>query len=203
MRARVIQPNRCSNSAVFLDRDGVLIEDVDLLTRREEIRILPGVPRALKALRSSQLRLFVVTNQAVVARGLATLQQVREINRYLGELLATAGAPRLEGFYFCPHHPNANILRYRVACECRKPKSGLLQAAAREHGIELQSSFMVGDRMTDLMAGANVGCRTVLVETGKHHEPLIETSEPKISPVKPDFVCADLSAAAEWILTVK
>ena len=186
--------------AIFLDRDGVLIEDVDLLTNSVDIRVLEGVPQALRSLKEAGFQLIVVSNQTVVARGLVTEQEVYAINAEMERLLEQAAAPHLDGFYFCPHHPNATLLAYRIACECRKPRPGLLLRAAREHNLNLRASFMVGDRITDIIAGARAGCRTVLVQTGKHQEPPIETAEPLDESVQPDHVCADLKAAAEWIL---
>jgi D-glycero-D-manno-heptose 1,7-bisphosphate phosphatase len=187
-------------AAVFLDRDGVLIEDVDLLTSPDQIRVLEGVPQALSSLGQAGFRLIVISNQAVVARGVATEADVCAVNTEVERRLIAAGGPRLDGSYFCPHHPNATLLAYRVACECRKPRSGLLVQAAREHDLGLTNSFVVGDRITDIMAGASVGCRTVLVQSGKHREPAIETVDLLDGSVQPEYVCADLPQAATWIL---
>lgn len=190
-------------AAVFLDRDGVLIEDVDLLTSPDEIRVLGGVPQALRSLEQAGFRLIVISNQTVVARGLATEEDVCAMNAEVERHLIEAGGPRLDGFYFCPHHPKATLLVYRVACECRKPRPGLLVQAAREHDLDLTTSFVVGDRITDILAGASVGCRTVLVQTGEHREPPIETVDPLDGSVQPDHVCADLPEAATWILDAR
>jgi D-glycero-D-manno-heptose 1,7-bisphosphate phosphatase len=186
--------------AVFLDRDGVLIEDVNLLTDPERIRVLPGVADALVALKDAGFLLLVVSNQTVVARGLANEDQVAALQRAVEQRLRAAGAPGLDGFYFCPHHPRATLAAYRRDCQCRKPRPGLLLQAAGEHRIDLAASYMVGDRPTDLLAGAQAGCRTVWVQTGSHLDPPIETSEP-LGAAAPDFVCAGLAEAAGWILT--
>lgn len=189
--------------AIFLDRDGVLIEDVHLLTNPGDIRVLEGVPQALKNLKEAGFKLIVVSNQTVVARGLITEEDVFAINAEIELLLDQAGAPHLDGFYFCPHHPNATLPAYRIVCNCRKPQPGLLLRAAREHNLNLGVSFVVGDRITDIIAGARAGCRTVLVQTGKHDAPSIKTVEPLDESVQPDHVCADLRAASEWILKLK
>ena len=189
--------------AIFLDRDGVLIEDVHLLINPEVIQVLEGVPQALRSLKEAGFKLIVISNQTVVARGLVTEQEVCAINAEMERLLEQAGGPHLDGFYFCPHHPNATLPAYRMACECRKPRPGLLLRAAREHNLNLSASFAVGDRITDIIAGARAGCQTVLVETGKHQSPPIETVEPLDESVQPDHVCADLKAAAEWILALR
>ena len=186
--------------AVFLDRDGVLIEDVHLLTRPDQIVVLPGVPEALKKLAAAGFKLIVVSNQPVVARGLVSEQDVRAVHEHMESLLRCDGSPPLDAIYFCPHHPNATLVSYRVDCDCRKPKPGMFLQAARELDIDLQASFTVGDRITDIIAGAKAGCRTVLVQTGKHTEKPIESSEPLDTTIQPDQVCADLAEAAEWIL---
>jgi len=191
------------SAAIFLDRDGVLIEDVHLLTNPRDIRVLEGVPQALRSLKEAGFQLIVISNQTVVARGLFTEQGVCAINAEMERLLEQAGGPHLDGFYFCPHHPKATLPAYRIACECRKPRPGLLLRAAREHDLNLGASFMVGDRITDIIAGARAGCRTVLIETGKHEAPPIETVEPLDESVQPDHICVALTAAAEWILRVR
>ena len=187
-------------AAVFLDRDGVLVEDSDLIIRPEQFRVLPAVPDALARLRRAGFALVVVSNQAVVARGLATEEDVRRLNQHLEGWLVEAGAPRLEGWYFCPHHPSATLPAYRLDCDCRKPRPGMLRQAARDLRLDLNASFMVGDRWTDVAAGVRAGCRTVLVQTGRHTAPPIETAEPIDPSIKLEFVCADLAAAADWIL---
>jgi D-glycero-D-manno-heptose 1,7-bisphosphate phosphatase len=124
---------------------------------------------------------------------------VRVLHEYLQLQLLDAGAPQLDGWYFCPHHPKATLTSYRLDCECRKPQPGLLLRAAQELGLELTASFAVGDRITDIIAGWRARCRTILVQTGKHLEPPIETREPLDQTIQPDYVCADLQAAADWI----
>jgi D-glycero-D-manno-heptose 1,7-bisphosphate phosphatase len=187
-------------AAVFLDRDGVLVEDRDVLVSSAGFRILPGVPAALTKLKRAGFRLIVVSNQAVVARGLLSEQELEALHVEMGRLLVEAGAPPLDAVYFCPHHPEASLGEYRVACECRKPKPGMLMRAAAEHNLNLAASFMVGDRMTDIVAGARAGCRAVLVRTGKHAAPPIVAAEPVDASVQPDQECADLDQAASWIL---
>jgi D-glycero-D-manno-heptose 1,7-bisphosphate phosphatase len=148
--------------AVFLDRDGTLIEDVDYLTRLEQLRVLPAVPQALARLCGAGLRLVVVTNQSAVARGWLTEQQLRRIHAELGRRLAARGAP-IEAFYYCPHLPGAPVERYAVACPCRKPEPGLILRAARELGLDLGRSYAVGDSERDVEAGRRAGCRTVRI----------------------------------------
>jgi len=189
-----------SHAAVFLDRDGVLIEDRELLVDPAEIHVLDGVGAALGALKNAGFRLVVVSNQAVVARGMITEQAVDTIHERMQSLIRQAGGPELDAVYFCPHHPDATVPDYRCACPCRKPRPGMLLRAADEHRLDLKASFMVGDRMTDIMAGAAAGCRTVLVQTGRHNDPPIVTVDPPDPSCRPDHTCPDLPAAALWIV---
>ncbi len=189
--------------AVFLDRDGVLMEDIPLLTDCDRIRILPGVAGALHRLGATGFRLVVITNQAIVARGLMPESGVQRMNIRLSQLLVQQGAPAIDAFYFCPHHPNATLPAYRVECSCRKPEPGLIFQAAADHSLDLKRSFFVGDRPTDILAGARAGCRTVLVQTGMKKMLLIETARPLERVVQPDQVCRDLAEAVAWILEVR
>lgn len=191
-----------THKAVFLDRDGVLIEDVHLLRHPDDIRILTGVPQALQQLKVAGFSLVVVSNQTVVARGLLSEDEVVRLHWQVLHRLELSGAPSLDGFYFCPHHPNATIHTYRVDCDCRKPQPGLLLRAAREQGIDLSASYLIGDRTTDIMAGASAGCGTVLVHTGAHMAPPIEFHEPMDS-IHPDYTCAALGHASQWILEMQ
>jgi D-glycero-D-manno-heptose 1,7-bisphosphate phosphatase len=184
---------------VFLDRDGVLIEDVDLLTDSRMIHVLPGVAQALDRLRRGDYRLVVITNQTVVARGLATLEQVDAINAEIERRLLNSGA-WLDAWYVCPHHPSATVVAHRLDCECRKPRPGMIRRAAVEHGIDLARSYLVGDRLSDVAAGAAAGCRTVQVASGRHDAPPIETTAPHLQSARPDHFCAGLLDAAQWIL---
>lgn len=185
---------------MLLDRDGVLIEDVHLLVDASRIRILPTVVEALDRLHRAGLVLVVVSNQPVVARGLLDEAGVEALQREVERRLVDAGAPRLDGFFYCPHHPNATLPAYRRDCDCRKPRPGMLLRAAAEHGLELGASFMVGDRLTDVAAGRAAGVRTVQVLSGKHQAPPIVTAEPLDPDLRPDHRCQTLADAADWIL---
>jgi D-glycero-D-manno-heptose 1,7-bisphosphate phosphatase len=184
--------------ALFVDRDGVLIEDIHLMTEVADVRILPGVAKAVARAQALGLAVVGVSNQSVVARGMCSEEQVATVNSHIESQLVAAGCRPFTGFYFCPHHPEATVARYRKLCECRKPKPGMLLRAAREHGIDLTSSFMVGDRPTDVLAGHRAGCTTIEVETGVHDVPLLSgVSADEL--VEPDHRCADLGTAVDFI----
>jgi D-glycero-D-manno-heptose 1,7-bisphosphate phosphatase len=150
---------------VFLDRDGTLIEEVNYLARPEQVKLIPGAAASVRTLNDLGVPVVVVTNQAGVARGYFPEARVADVHAHLSALLAQFGA-RIDAYYYCPHHPTAGIGRYRVECDCRKPKPGLLLAAAREMGLDLSRSWMIGDKPCDAGAGRAAGCRTLLVRTG-------------------------------------
>lgn len=149
------------NRAIFLDRDGVIIENVDAYVRSwSDVTILPGAVEALSRLCHSSYKIIIVTNQSVVGRGIITLGEAQSIQQRLVQFIRSAGG-RVDGIYICPHSPED-------ACDCRKPKPGLLLQAASEHAIDLGQSIMVGDALTDLRAGQNAGIgANVLVKTGR------------------------------------
>ena len=185
--------------AVFLDRDGVLIEDSHLRTTASSLQILPGVPLALGMLKELGFLLIVVTNQTVVARGLLTRSEMEQLNRTIVSRLEEESGITMDDLFYCPHHPNAQVPEYRIVCSCRKPEPGMLLEAARKYQISCSASFMVGDRITDCLAGAAAGCRTVLLKTGCHDKPVIETGTPVNTDYKSDYICDSLLQAAQWI----
>jgi D-glycero-D-manno-heptose 1,7-bisphosphate phosphatase len=171
---------------VFLDRDGVLnrtfVRDGTPYPPMtlDEVEVLPGVADALKRLSENNLPLIVVTNQPDVARGAQTREMVETINRRLAQAL-----PMLTAFYVC-YHDNKD------GCQCRKPGPGMLLQAASEHGIDLSASFMVGDRWSDVAAGATAGCRTLLLDVPYN----------QAQRCTPDYIATDLSQAADRILAL-
>ena len=185
--------------AAFLDRDGVLLQDEGPITRPDEVVLIESVPEALDELRAKGYLTIVVSNQAVVARGLACEEDVDTIHERIQELLRAAGAPTIDAFYYCPHHPNATVGRYRCQCACRKPRPGLVLQAAREWRIHASDSYLVGDRMTDILAGCRAGCTTVLVHSGRHKDPPIESVDGLPADIIPDYTFTDLLAAARWM----
>lgn len=190
------------NRAVFLDRDGTIIEETEYLSRREEVRILPGAARAILELNHRGYLAVVVTNQSAVARGLLSPADLEQIHQFLGGQLAAQGA-RVDAFYYCPHHPDAVDPQFRVRCECRKPQPGMVLRAAAELDISLDASYLIGDRLRDMEAGHRAGCRSVLVRTGygRREEALFpRLKEAAASSERPDHVADDVLEAVHWIL---
>lgn len=172
--------------AVFLDRDGVIVREVDYLSQLSQLEVLPGAAKAMKDLRAAGFRVIVVTNQSGVARGYFSLAQLGRIHRELKRRLARAGA-KWDALYFSPHHPDS---RHPM----RKPGTGMLRAAKRRFGLDLKASYLVGDTTTDIKTAHNAGCTSVLVRTG-------HAGRDRKHDAKPDKTCRDLAAAARWILS--
>lgn len=139
--------------AVFLDRDGTIIEEVEYLDRLEKMRLLPGAAEAIRLINASGMKTVVVTNQSGIARGLFDIPFVEQCHRHLREMLAKDGA-FVDGIYYCPHHPTEGRGPYLRICDCRKPAPGMLLRAAEELSIDSSRSYMVGDTLKDIEAGA-------------------------------------------------
>ena len=154
-----------SHRAVFLDRDGTMIEDVGYLDRLERLKLFPYTIDAVRLLNAAGFNVFVVTSQNGVANGILSESFIAEAHAHLSELFGAAGA-RVDGYYYCPHSPHAVVEQYRVDCECRKPKPGMILTAAREHGIDVPASIVIGDRWRDVEMGLAAGTKAMLVETG-------------------------------------
>jgi D-glycero-D-manno-heptose 1,7-bisphosphate phosphatase len=174
--------------AVFLDRDGTLIEDVDYLRRQEQLVLLPWTVDAVRLLNRAGFVTVVVTNQSAVARGMVSEEFVRETHRALAARLAAGGA-RIDAYYFCPHHPEAAVEQYRRVCRCRKPGPGMIEQAAAELGVDPSRSWMVGNRWLDVDTGRNAGTRSIFVG-----------SEDAERGAGADAILNNLMEAVGWIL---
>lgn len=185
---------------VFLDRDGTLNEEVHYLHRPEDMHLLEGVQQALRRLKEAGFKLVVITNQAGVARGYYTEEDVKLLHGYMNEILSAEGA-RIDGFYYCPHHPVHGIGSYKKDCSCRKPGIGMFLQAEKQFAVDKAHSYMIGDKLLDTQAGKNYGVTSILVGTGYGKE-LYEAGragtdeEPSY-----DYYAEDLSQAADWILS--
>ncbi|MDO8469642.1 MAG: HAD family hydrolase [bacterium] len=177
--------------AVFLDRDGTINREVNVLRDVRQLRLLPGAAKAIKKLNQLRLLVVVITNQPVIARGWLTEKEVEYIHDVLIRRLAKRGA-KIDAIYYCPHHPNANLKKYRIRCRCRKPGIGMIQKAVREFGIDPRASWVIGDSGRDVAAGKKAGVRTILVATGYGGKDIDYGA-------KPDFVARNLQAAVRII----
>jgi D-glycero-D-manno-heptose 1,7-bisphosphate phosphatase len=148
-----------SRSAIFLDRDGTLNEDTNHLYRIEDWRWIPGAKTAIRRFKEEGFLVFVVTNQSGIARGIYTASDVNRLHELINYELKAEGV-EIDGFYFCPHHPDFGD---RIKCNCRKPRPGMLYQAASEHCIELEKSWIIGDKLTDTTAGIEAGSQAILI----------------------------------------
>ncbi len=185
-----MSPTRRRRPAVFLDRDGVIVEEVDYLSHPKDLRVLAGAPAAIRSLRAAGYRVIVVSNQSGVARGYFSLRMLSRITRKLHGELSRAGA-RLDAVYYCVHHPEAGR---KVKCRCRKPGTLMIERAAKRFALDLERSFLVGDTTTDVKTARNAGVAALLVRTGKG-------GRDKVHRAKPHRTFPDLRAAADWILS--
>lgn len=183
---------------VFLDRDGTINEEVNYLYRKEDLRLIEGVPQAIALLNQAGYEVIVVTNQAGVARGYYTEEDVKALHEYLNEVLARDHA-HVDAFYYCPHHPVHGIGAYKVKCRCRKPDIGLLEQAEETGKIDREHSWMIGDKTSDTKAGIAYGIKSVLVGTGYGRE-IYEEDCRKNQNSGYDFFKENLLKAVQWIL---
>ncbi len=181
--------------AVFVDKDGTLIENIPYNVDVARIRFAPGAERAVPRLAAAGFAIAIVSNQAGVARGMFDEAAVAAVGQALTDRLAALGVG-LAGFYYCPHDPHGAVARYRRVCDCRKPAPGLIVRAARELGVDLSASWLIGDILDDIEAGRRAGCRTILIDAGNE-------SEWRMSRARlPHHVAADLDEAAEVIVAL-
>lgn len=181
------------NAAIFLDKDGTLVEDVPYNVDSARIRIYPEVVSTLTALSAEGYKLLVVSNQPGIAHGYFDGAAVEHAGAQLLRMLRDDGA-RVDDFYYCPHDPEGKVAEYSVSCDCRKPQPGLLLRAAREHRVDLSASWMIGDILNDVEAGKRAGCRAILVDRGNETEWLPGEWR------QPDITARNLDEALRYIL---
>ncbi len=178
-----------NNLAVFLDRDGTINEDTGYIDSPERLVIIDGVFSAIKRLNSKGFKVVVITNQSGVARGYFSKEAADAVNKRLEDVLKKNGA-HLDGIYYCPHHPDDN-------CECRKPKTGMLEKAKKDLHIDFEKSYVVGDKVSDVEIARKIGGKGILVLTGAGKD-----EEGKLLH-KPSYIANDLKDAVEWIIKDK
>lgn len=182
--------------AAFLDRDGVINREISLLHKPSQLEIIEGSAEGIKLLNDSGIKVVVVTNQPVVARNMCTEKDIVKIHEKMSSMIGEKGA-RVDAYYFCPHHPHKGYPDenpdYKMECECRKPKPGMILQGCRDHGLNPRKSFMVGDRTSDMAAGKEAGCETILVRTGEGGK------DGKVD-MKPDHVAENLLEAAKLVI---
>jgi len=185
------------NRAIFLDRDGTInVEMPNYLKKVEEFEFLPGAVEAMKILAKADYKLIVVTNQGGIAKGYYNENSVKETHKHLTSELKKHGVD-IHGTYYCPHHPTeGRISKYTIVCECRKPGTKLFREAAEEFDIDIKKSWLIGDRWdTDIKAGKNLGCKTILIKSGMEGEDYYNKRN-----VEPDYITDNLLLATKIIM---
>lgn len=188
--------NKAPNKAVFLDRDGTLIEEQGYICHLSQSRIFPFAFDAVRRMNEKGYMVIGITNQSSIARGICTVEQVETIHTEIQRQFLNRGC-KIERFYYCPYHEEAKIEKFRGKHSWRKPSPGMLLQAAKDFDIDLSASYLMGDHMTDIQAGLNAGCKTVLVLTGKgeQYRPILE--ENKISP---GYITGNIFTAVDTLL---
>ena len=183
--------------AVFIDRDGTINEQMGYINHISRFVLLPGSAEAIKLLNDHGYLVIIVSNQSGVARGYFPIELVNEVHDRMKALLERDNA-RVDGIFFCPHYPRGKLLEYSTACECRKPKTGLIKTACGDFDIDMANSYVIGDRCTDIELARNAGLKGILVKTGYGLGDL-EYVFPHL-PFKPFHATDDLLDAAKWIV---
>lgn len=170
--------------AVFLDRDGVLTREKGYVMETAQLELFPYAAKCVCQIKERGFLAIVVTNQSGIARGLFTENELCEMNRFL---LDKTG---IDAVYYCPHHPQGIVKKYAKKCRCRKPETGMLDTACKDFPIDMKTSYMVGDRASDILMGKKAGLKTILLESG-YGTARMETA------VTPDYICDDLRDVLE------
>ncbi|QHS57522.1 HAD family hydrolase [Mucilaginibacter sp. 14171R-50] len=181
------------NKAIFFDKDGTLIPDIPYNVDPEKITLEDKVTEGLQKLQYEGFKLIIISNQSGVARGYFAEDKLLAVANRMEELF-TINNLKLDGFYYCPHHPQGSVPGYDKECDCRKPAPGMLLRAAADHRISLNDSWMIGDILNDVEAGNRAGCNTVLIDNGN------ETEWIEGPYRKPTIVCQTINQAANLLL---
>jgi len=184
------------NKAVFLDKDGTIIEDVGYLSSPNDLKLIPGSAEAIGLLNKSGYKVIVVSNQAGIAKGYLTEDVLQSIDKRLQKELLKRGA-FLDAILYCPHHPEHGVYPYKMVCECRKPGPGLIKDAEKFYNIDSSSSYMIGDKLTDIKAGENAKIQPILVLTGMGKE---SSEDENFRAFNPVFIAKDLLHAVKHII---
>jgi D-glycero-D-manno-heptose 1,7-bisphosphate phosphatase len=185
------------NKAVFLDRDGTVNEEVGYLRDISMLRLIPGAGQAIHRLNKAGFKVILITNQSGVARGYFPEDLVHRAHARLDELLKADNA-WIDAVYYCPHHPTAGNSHFTVDCDCRKPRTGLIERAVKDHTIDITRSYMVGDKWSDIELAQRAGVHGVLVMSGFAPDDPGNRRPERLK--EPDFRARDLQEAANWII---
>jgi D-glycero-D-manno-heptose 1,7-bisphosphate phosphatase len=182
--------------AVFFDRDGTINEEVGYIKDLSNLRLIKNASSSIKKIRDKGFLAILITNQSGPARGYYNEEWVKTLNNRIQELLLSEGT-ELDKMYYCPHLPDGIVPEYSIECDCRKPKIGLFLKAKEDFNIDLKSSYMIGDKATDVDAGHNAGTKSILLKTGYGKDVL--DGKYQFVP-NADYIAEDINDAIDWIL---
>lgn len=187
------------NKAVFFDRDGTINEEAGYIRDLSNLKLIEGASVAIEKLRQNGYLAILITNQSGPARGYYNEKWVQTLNSTVQDLLVAEGT-ELDAMYYCPHLPDGTVKEYTKDCDCRKPGKALFMQAKEKFDIDLEKSFMIGDKATDVEAGHNAGCKGILLKTG-YGEQVLKGEYQSIPNA--DYIAKDILDAANWILAQK
>ena len=188
------------NTAVFLDRDGTINEEVGYLDSIDKLKLFANAAEAIRLINESGMKTVVITNQSGVAKGYFTEEFVRTVHEHIRERLRERGA-FIDAFYYCPHHQTEGIGVYLQSCTCRKPEAGMLIQASKELAIDLRHSYTVGDMLKDIQVARAVGAKGILVKTGYGIDTIEKDLTPDSSEIcQPSYIAEDILDAVKWII---
>ncbi len=192
-----VKQGQIMGKTVFLDRDGTIIEEMGYINHFSRIRPLPKAVEAIKMFKKAGFKVIVVTNQSGVAKGYFSEQELINMNNYMVDQFAKQGA-QIDALYYCPHHPQAVVPQYRLDCDCRKPGTGMILKAKQEHGVDLQRSWIIGDRESDIKLAETLNIHNAFVLTGYGVGEYVRFKGALKS--NPEIICNDLLQAAQVII---
>lgn len=184
----------------YIDRDGTINVEKEYLGRPEEVELIPGSDVAIRMLNEAGYRVFGISNQAGVARGYFSIEDVLAVNKKIIEL-AAGGGGRLEEIFYCPHHPEGTLQEYAKTCGCRKPATGMIGQAVEKYGLEPSEAVVIGDKALDIETGHNIGATTILVHTGYGKSEKVKMENSGQTPA--DYYAKDLLDAVTRLLENK
>lgn len=187
-----------SRPGVLLDRDGTVSCEKGYINHVDRFCLYPNSAKAIRKLNDAEIPVCLITNQAGVARGYFPFELLEQVHDKLKNILAKEGDAHLDGIYYCPHHKDGIVDPYSIPCNCRKPATGLVDAAAKDHDLDLSGSFMIGDKISDVELGKKMGGSGILVKTGYGRGELEYFSHNW--KIQPDYIAEDLEDAVNWIL---
>ncbi|MBK8981259.1 MAG: HAD family hydrolase [Ignavibacteria bacterium] len=188
------------NKAVFLDRDGTLIEEVNYLKKKEEISLFPETKKALLNLKESGFLNIIITNQSGIARGYFDENDLDSVHSELRKILTDKGEELIDGIYYSPYHTEGIVDKFTKESNFRKPGTGMIDQAVKEHSLDIKESFLVGDSITDMLCAKNAGLKKILVKTGYGERDFDKCIEKNVIP---EYYAGNIYDASDYIINYK